>query len=239
MKTYAQRFHGGLSKNLKTHSCVDFTTICPRKRAGNPCKYCYVESHRKARFHWKPEIDHTPYDGWVNGVTDAWVGKINDLGGVRMFSFGDYMVEHDKDISSFLDDAAKRGVMVKTITKQVDFIKRYVNHPALSTVHIGVDSLGYKNGGSQVTHATAKRLREKHEKVLIRAVCLSMADLEKWGNTAWADILTLSHGANGFHPFLRKEHTEAGKRYPGRICCVTGKCKTCLVKCGVGKVKGK
>jgi len=238
-KPYAERFHGGLHKNGKTRFSVDFTTICPRKRAGNPCKYCYVESNRRARWHWKPEVDHIPYDGWVKGVTDAFVAKRNAVGGIRMFSFGDYMPEIDGDIRAFLDDAAARGLKVKAITKRPEFVKLYESHPAMSVVHVGVDSLGLRNGGSNVTHRQARVLRDRHPKCLVRAVCLSVADLEKWGATPWADVLTLSHGANGFHPFRRREHVEAGERYPGRICCVTGKCDTCAVRCGIGTLAGK
>jgi hypothetical protein len=229
-------FTGGRHKNQKTEYSIDFTTLCPRVRAGHPCSYCYVEtSRRNGDLLAKTVIDYTPYDGFVKRMRSDTIRRLNRVGGIRLFSFSDYMPSHRKDIQAFLDDSAKAGLFVKAITKQLEFVDLFHDHPAMRLVHISIDNLA--QGGSPITFAKARAYRKRYPKVMIRAVVLDHEDLELFGSYDWVDILTLNHGGNGFRPFRNAEKKRIAKQYPGRVCCATGVCKTCRVRCGIGRRK--
>lgn len=56
------------SNSKKTMVTVDFTTNCPKRRAGNPCPYCYVEvarriKERKPKFYLAKKVyDYRAYN---------------------------------------------------------------------------------------------------------------------------------------------------------------------------------
>jgi hypothetical protein len=223
----AQRF-----RNHKTLISFDVSTRCPRTRAGRPCPYCYVDAPRRhggARA--KRVRDRIPYDNWVLNLKQATVDRLNAMGGVRMFAFGDYEAKRRRDVSRFLGDCLLRGLGAKAITKAPPFLERHHDAPALWTAHLSVDSLGAAGGG--IAYAEARRLRARYAKTLVRAVCLSPEDLEFFGSRPWVDILTLNHGANGFHRFTPAEKLAAAARYGDRLCCAGGVCAACDVRCGV------
>lgn len=223
-----------LRDNGKTLRSFDVTTVCARARAGNPCPYCYVETARKHGFRPKSVVDYTPYDGWVMTLKQDTIDRLNAMGGCRMFSFADYEPSFRADCRRFLGDCCLRGLSAKTVTKVPLFVAHHHDNPAISVIHLSVDSL--KKGGSQVRHETAIRMRERYRKVLVRAVCLSREDLEHFGTCGWVDILTLNHGQNGFHQFSQAERDEAARQYGGRLCCADKVCEKCSVRCGVDKI---
>jgi hypothetical protein len=130
-------------KNEKTYYTVDFTTNCPKRQAGHPCPYCYVEAKRDIGFHAKKIIDSIEYNDEIENLTQEKIDKLNSLGGVRLFSFGDYMPEQDDDIYQFLCDCRAVGLYVKVITKQLSFIDKFYDEfeDVFSTIHISVDNI--------------------------------------------------------------------------------------------------
>ena len=223
---------GGKHKNSKAKYSVDFTTLCTLTRQGKSCAYCYVASARRnGEYMAKTVIEYEPYNGFVKKMRPAVIKELNRVGGIRLFSFSDYTPEHRKDIRAFLDDCLEEKLDVKAITKSAEFIRIFQAHGALKLIHLSIDNLA--RGGSPITFALAKRYRKRYPKVLIRAVALDDVDLEYFGGEDWVDILTLNHCINGFHLFSRRELDQAYKKYPGRVCCKTGVCSTCRVKCGL------
>jgi len=216
---------GGLWKNSKTHRCVDFTTICPRRREGKPCAYCYVETARKNNFNAKALIDHVKYDGVIRRLDKVTLDNLRQCGGLRLFSFSDYMPEHDADIKAMLDDCLRVGLTVKAITKQPAFVRKYHDHPAIGIIHMSVDRVG-----SGVKHRIAREYRKKYAKAAVRCVVLNDADLTYFQSKDWIDVITLNHGANGFKPYRNAVKASLAEADP-RICCVSGKCISCKLKC--------
>ena len=70
---------------------------------------------------------YVPYDSaYILDMSDEFVELLNSMGGLRMFSSGDYFVEIKGDIEKILTDAKKRGLKIKAITKQEDFITEFL-----------------------------------------------------------------------------------------------------------------
>ena len=217
--------------NSKTVRSFDLTTVCARTRAGKSCPYCYVAAARARGFRDKKEKDYEPYNGWVMALWPETVERLNAVGGIRMFAFSDYEPAFRADVRRFLGDCCLRGLGAKAVTKARVFVSHFHDHPALNVVHVSVDNLG--GAGSTVTHAAARRLRERYRKVRVRCVCLNPADLEYFGAQDWVDVITLNHGCNGFHRFTRDERERAAERYGDRLCCTTGGCAGCEIRCRV------
>ena len=229
-------FQGGKHKNMKTGLSFDVTTICPLTRAGRPCSYCYVNTHRKmGDAHSKGRSKYDRYDGFVLRLKKSTIDQLNEVGGIRMFSFGDYFSEHRDDVERFLLDCDLRRLYAKTITKQLKFVHVFHDNPRISTIHISVDNLKGNIGRSPINHPTAKRTRDKYKKVRVRAVILSEEDLNYFEKQSWVDILTLNHGINGFHNFTAADRSRIAKQYPGRVCCAGHVCRNCEIMCGLGK----
>jgi hypothetical protein len=227
-------FKGGKHVNAKTMLSFDPTTLCPLTRAGKACAYCYVATSRKnGGYLVKGTSEHDPYDRWVLRMRGATVRRLNRCGGLRMFSFGDFMPEHIADITQFLFDCGLRGLKTKAITKQPSFVRQFHDHPGLTLVHVSIDNLKGEVGRSPVTHRAARLLRDRYDKVRVRAVCLSPEDVDFFGRREWVDILTLNHGMNGFHMFQRADKKEIAQQYPGRVCCAEVFCRKCQVRCGL------
>jgi hypothetical protein len=219
---------GALHANIKTGISIDLTTDCPKRRAGNPCSYCYVEASRKIGYTPKKVIDSCPYNGEILNFSRDKVDFLNQCGGVRMFSFGDYMTEHRDTIGRILDDCEYVGLKVKAITKVPDFVKHFHDHPALRVVNISVD-----NTGDGVDWKTAKRLRKRYAKVRIRSAIMRPDDVKA---LAFCDVFTFNHALGlkslGYRTFSKIEKTNYFTSLGGKVCCSTGKCFTCPLKCG-------
>lgn len=231
-----------LARNRKTGLSCDFTTLCRRTRAGSPCFYCYVACGHSSGYSAKPAVDYMPYDGFVKRFAETTIRRMNDVGGIRLFAYSDYMPRHDPDIEAFLDDSARAGLNVKAITKEVDFIAKYHDHPAISVIHVSIDMIkGRRAGRSPITHSRARALRKRYEKVLIRAVAIDWDDVRKLASTDLADIVTLNHAVfprshgKSFHLFSREERKVLNSMFSGRVCASgpSGHCKDCPVHCGV------
>lgn len=223
--------------NQKTIASVDFTTDCPKRRAGNPCPYCYVEYKRDIKFNAKLVYNYKEYDNELKNrkkFTPEVIKELNDAGGIRLFSFGDYMPEHDKDITAFLNDAEKIGLDVKVITKVPEFVYKYHDFPAIKTINISTDMLSPELSAG-VRHDIAKELKNKYKKVIIRTVILNKSDLEN-DFMKYVDLVTFNHEnlqKKGYHKFTKKEIADYYKEHPEHgVCCITGKCSTCPIKCG-------
>ena len=222
-----------ISKNQKTIKSFDCTSNCPKRRAHNECKYCYVSAARRKG--WKPKFvyDYKPYQHEVLRYKKVTIDKLNKAGGIRMFSFGDYMKEHDNDIKMFLDDCETIKLKVKTITKQVSFIDKYHEHKAIAVIHISVDTIG-----CGVPHDVAKAYRAKYDKVRIRAVILQDSDII---DLSFSDVYTYNHASNvGFHRYGTAERIEKSKEYGilKKTCCLIDmekgeNCTNCRVKCSI------
>ena len=211
-----------LTNNLKTIRSLDLSTDCPKRRANNPCSYCYVECARNRGFRAKDVHDNIPYNNEILRLTQATVDKLNACGGLRIFSFGDYMSWMDEDLHTAIEEAKARKLRLKAITKQEDFVHKY--HSDIDVINVSVDALGE---GMDIE--VAKELKDKYPSVKIRAAIMKPEDLDVLG---WVDILTFNHASNGYYLFSKKEIAAYAERYPGKVCCVTGKCITCDVKCG-------
>lgn len=219
-----------IQMNDKTGRSFDTTTNCPKRVAGAPCKYCYVEASRNIGYSAKLICSQCTYNNEVLRLHQSTINKLNSYGGIRMFSFGDYMSEHDAIIKAFLDDCQAVGLSVKAITKQVSFIDKWAMHPAIRMIHISVD-----NVGDGVPWETAKLYREAYPgKVLIR--CAVMRD-EDVSAMSFADVFTFNHALGlkkyGFKKFRNHEVKAWNARLNGHACCAEGGCKNCSLKCGV------
>lgn len=216
-----------ISVNSKTGFSIDCTTDCPKRRNGKACKYCYVEASRNARFNAKIITETCTYAREILRYSAAKIAKLNASGGIRMFSFGDYMVEHRETIRQILDDCHTMGLNVKVITKVPDFITEFHDHPAIRRIHVSVD-----NVGDGVDWKIAKTLRKKYSKVLIRSAIMNPEDVKTLN---FSDIYTFNHARLahlGYRTFHRADVAEYAVELPGKVCCTTGSCFSCPVKCG-------
>ncbi len=219
-------------KNYKTGLSFDPTTMCLKMRRGTPCEYCYVAYHRdKGDMFSTQVVDLINYDGEVLRQRVATVADMNKVGGIRMFSSGDFLRTHRKHVIAFLNDCQTRGMQAKAITKNIHFVYEMHDHLALSCVNLSIDSLG-PTAGSPVPYNLAVNVKKDYHKVRIRCVALSPDELTTYGDDKNVDVITLNHGKNGFYNFSDEEIAEAQRRYPGRVCCTTGKCDTCGLRCG-------
>lgn len=218
-----------ISSNSKTGFSVDCTTDCPKRRTGKACKYCYVEASRNARFNAKIVTETCVYSREILRFSAAKIAKLNESGGIRMFSFGDYMPEHRETIRQILDDCFTMGLTVKVITKVPEFIEEFHSHPAIRRIHVSVD-----NVGDGVDWKQAKQLRKRYSKVLIRSAIMRDDDVKV---LQFADIHTFNHARGlarlGYRKFSHEKVLQYAETLPGKVCCTTGSCFSCPVKCGL------
>lgn len=132
------------------------------------------------------------------------------------------MPEMDEDIFAAIKDAQEVGLHLKAITKQVDFVPKFYRY--MRVINVSVDALG-----EGVNHETAKNLRDTYPNVLVRAAIMKEEDI--W-ELNWSDIFTFNHARNGYQYFSPKQIKEYAKMFPGKVCCETGRCETCVIKCG-------
>ena len=191
--------------NQKTGMSIDFSTSCP-KRLDNltgPCPYCYVEHGRVADklYNMKGNVKgvfEQPYRNEVMQWPDDLIAELNRDGGIRMFSFGDYRPKEDfKNVEMLLADAKARGLNVKAITKQPEFVKDWGDHPNLS-MNISIDNVPRFISKNAPTRSQAIKLKAGRDNIQIRSVALNPADAEKFGRDPAVDVVTLYHGLTNF-----------------------------------------
>lgn len=223
-----------IQKNAKTIESFDCSTNCPKRVAGRPCSYCYVEASRAIGYNAKKICSACTYNHEVLRFRREKIDKLNSVGGIRMFSFGDYMPQFDDMIESFLDDCLKVGLKVKVITKQTAFIDKFGLHPAINVINISVD-----NVGDGVPWDIAKEYREVFPKVRIRSAIMRDSDVEA---LAFSDVFTFNH-ASGLKKYDYKKYRKAevqawNEKLEGKVCCASGGCKNCSLKCAVETIQG-
>jgi hypothetical protein len=175
------------------------TDFAKARKAKNweQCSYCYVKGARekyqnaKGFSLAKPVYSDSDYNGEILHFHQGTIDNLNSIGGIRLFSHSDYKPRHKEKLKRILDDCAKVGLKVKAITKQVQFVADFINHPAINLIHLSID-----NVGSGVNQDVAKKLKAKFpNKIRIRAVIVKIEDLlEPIMNDV--DIFTFYHGAS-------------------------------------------
>lgn len=209
--------------NLKTYRSFDLSTNCPRRQAGNPCSYCYVESARNGGARAKKVIDRINYNNEVLKLKQPTIDKLNLCGGLRMFSFGDYMQWMDEDIHTLVQDARQRGLMLKAITKQTEFVDKF--HSYIDIINLSTDALG-----EGVAYNIARQYRDKYSNVKVRCAIMHPSDIK---TLSWTDIYTFNHSNNGYYKFSKKDIAKYSSRYPNKVCCTESNCISCNIKCGI------
>jgi len=214
-------------KNSKTIRSFDLSTVCQKQQQGKGCPYCYVNSKREIKHARAKEICFkTVYNGEILRLKQKTIERLNQIGGLRLFAFGDYVntPEADSILEQLINNCRKRGLKIKAITKRLDFVEKYVER--IDCINLSVDSIGF---GIDLNKAL--ELKQRFPSVIkIRAVALNENDFENWKNKGFVDIITLYHGPrknyNGilFKPLKKMDLADS------RIC--SGKCLSCEVKCG-------
>jgi len=235
-----------------------------------PCSYCYVEQTRKVAVHEfnkgksisdviavkaKPVYETTPYRDAILKWSQEKIDDLNKSGGLRLFAFSDYVRDWHKDnVALLLKHAKQRGLSIKAITKNPEFVEDFAGRGITINVSIDDGVLG-QNGG--MPWDTAVRLKKKYPNVKVRTVALNLkeyqyyATLDYKGMLNFIDVITPYHhsdytkplpaGASDF-AFMVKDGQlvgrnqdskdlvawiEANPRFQGeeRTCClVGGKC---------------
>lgn len=162
LKSYSRLKSGGAKqatpKNRKTIMSLDPSTLClmkdPNIGCGRACLYCYVELPRLRKKRGKGNLSNPvgefvviPFNEemFLKTMTPEFVTVLNGVGGLRMFSAGDYhpiasgeqrdsegkLVHKVDEIDAMLTACEKltgvfgEPLMVKAITKQAAFVKKY------------------------------------------------------------------------------------------------------------------
>jgi len=216
-----------IHSNSKTGQSIDLTTDCPKRRNGKACKYCYVEQSRTIGYNAKIITEHCPYQGEIKRFSAAKVAFLNRCGGIRMFSFGDYMPEFKAEIVQILADCLAVGLEVKAITKVPEFVTEFHDHPAIRRINVSID-----NVGDGVDWKIAKSLRKSFSKVRIRCAVMVPEDVQAM---EFVDVFTFNHASGlaklGYRKFSKSQVIDYAGKLDGRVCCTTGKCETCPLKC--------
>jgi hypothetical protein len=126
----------------------------------------------------------------------------------------------DPDLEKIFEDAVKVGLKLKAISKQDKFVEKYhtkimINYSMDLLSPIDFDKIDrYKSMGVKI-----RTMVRNGEEVIIAS--------------QFSDIITPYHGKKLNNKYLPGEAKSVAKRLaPEKTCCLTGKCKTCLVKCG-------
>lgn len=205
--------------NDKTYRSFDLTTICRKVKAGNPCEYCYVLQARE-RGIWlaKKKINKIPYKHEIKRIRQSTIDKLNSFGGLRLFSFADYEEWMDEDIKKLIGDAEARGLLLKAITKNLNFIKKYSDKV-------------FCNFSIDLVYPIPKPVwKLDRSKVKLRCMVRNEQEADKMYDQV--DILTPYHGPvlnESYRP--KKVRVHCIRNFADKTCCVTHNCLTCLIKC--------
>mgnify|MGYP001172135413 CR=1 FL=1 len=216
-----------LHKNGKTNASIDFSTTCARRSCSvGGCLYCYVDAPRVINKLGKEaeEAGGSILDtglGRAQAKTDrlehnfdpevfarmppSVINAFNMDGGLRMYSFGDYRPDVDREnVQATLDAALERGLWIKAITKDKDFVEIFGDHPALR-INISIDSVPTSVSNSwSLDEAIAAKLR--YPNLRVRSVALNAEEIDAQAamkmpdGSPLVDVITLYHGASNFTP---------------------------------------
>ena len=250
---------------------VDLMEAAREERIDVPCSYCYVEQNRRAAVilhnqgEAKSRVDYEKVKTMLTAVpyidylikknkkgefvfTDAQVAEANQSGGMRMFSFSDYIkTAHRAQIELMLEHAKMRGLSIKAITKRAEFVEDFA-HTGI-TINMSIDT-----EGTGMDHSTAYKLAEKYPNAHVRTVAKNPADFVRLGKDAKIGIITLFHGTKETTPpgyesmsYKSKSVQEILEKQPElrtKTCCLNeakcfnGKKNTqCVANCGAGMHK--
>lgn len=217
---------GALRGNSKTLLSVDITGDCPWRAAGSPCTYCYVEQPRsydaiggQTGGKVAKVFDQAPYRGDILDMPDMLVKFFNEqMGGLRVFSMGDYRQKDLEILNRVVADARKRGLQLKVITKQPEMIERFANQKHM---RFNVSTDFSKDWGAAIARGNrkleyvltdpdnkgvhelvsygmpmdqAKAFRTANKNVAVRYVAVNRADAIHAVVDPQIDVVTLYHG---------------------------------------------
>lgn len=224
---------------------VDPSGVCPLTKDGVPCLECYVEAPRvqnqismevgasgtgskpagtkmKPNENWakaSKAYDSAPYNGEILGMPSVLVDFLNErMGGLRMFSSGDFRPEDIPVINRIMKDAAAKRLYIKVITKQPKFVELYGDLPHvrlnLSTDFLPEHAAELSHGDPKLEALisdpagnklisngfrieTAEALKERYRNVRTRYVAMNGEDGIKAVADPRLDVVTMYHGAPG------------------------------------------
>lgn len=228
-----------------------------------PCSYCYVEEARAEaiRFHRmgksrmevigakaKPVVRSVPYVDKILKFSDAKIAELNKRGGLRMFSFSDYVRSANRtEVDLLLKHCKERGLSVKAITKNPEFVEDFGDTGI--TINLSID--WQAKGGPAVDWDVAVALQKKYPNVKIRTVARNPEEV-RWFLThdkLDVNVITPFHGKNQGEFVDMSGNSKGGQqlraiieenpKYAERVCCqVGGRCfsekhqKQCASNCG-------
>lgn len=114
---------GFLATNGKTGASGDLTTLCPQMMYNLGCYYCYRRNAMETGVNNKLVAQRVWYTGEILRMKDSDVKMLNENGGLRIQSFGDWMPEFSAQLADILYDAELRDLQVKIITKEPSMIQ--------------------------------------------------------------------------------------------------------------------
>lgn len=229
-----------LATNTKTRWSVDVTKNC-RGPHGTPCVYCYTwDKRNRNMLRQVALVDKLYYGNEILFLDEQEIGILNRSGGLRLCGNADVHGTPKTHPWAYAimrrvkEDADARGLKLKALTKSIPFaewaLKRNIR------VNLSLD-----NFGTGVMPSDWQRLLNKYpELVRLRCMVENPSKIDDWGNRLkdYPFIMTLYHGCNypelGLQtmPWRMNVMKEAKKSFPLNLCCQTGKCETCPVKCG-------
>lgn len=113
---------GFLATNTKTIASGDFTTFCPQMYFNDGCWYCYRRSALTTGINNKLTAETVWYTGEILQLRQEDIDKLNEVGGLRIQSFGDWQSQYSTMLADLLIDAEKVGLQIKVITKEPSMI---------------------------------------------------------------------------------------------------------------------
>ena len=185
------------------------------------------------------------------------IEQLNRRGGLRLFSFSDYIrSKHRAEVELLLDHAKKRGLSIKAITKNPQFVEDFAKRGIIINISIPETP----KGEFGIPWTTAAKFKKKYPNVKTRIVAMNpkalWASLKKkyQGIEEFVDVITPYHHGNPSVPVPEDavdmgHKTAAGKalikraetdpEFAKRVCCLQGgKCfseihqKQCASNCG-------
>lgn len=113
---------GFLATNGKTGASGDFTTFCPQMYFNKGCFYCYRRAALTTGVNNKLAGETVWYTGEILQLTQDDIDNLNENGGLRIQSFGDWMEQYSAQLADLLQDAETVGLQIKIITKEPSMI---------------------------------------------------------------------------------------------------------------------
>lgn len=87
------------------------------------CYYCYRRAAMESGVNNKLVAEKVWYTGEILRIKDSDIAKLNENGGLRIQSFGDWQPHFSAQLADILYDAELRGLQVKIITKEPSMIE--------------------------------------------------------------------------------------------------------------------